>query len=270
MVTISDARTNSQDDKEIRFLDLFSGCGGMSWGFKSAGLIPVAGVEILEDPADSYFANLGVPGYCTQVSDFVDDCKTFLSSGNPADYWSEGFSESLGLGIDVLIGGPPCQGYSALGKMSRKSDRIQVHSMLNDLWNDFLDAVNLFRPRAIVVENIPLFGKSQGFSQFISRLSRLNYHVISEVLNAADYGVPQVRKRLFTIAIKDSPPTFPKPSQSGLTVRDAIGKLPLEPDGINWHVGRRPTAKSKERYRVIPPGGNRFDLMKDRPDITPR
>ena len=63
---------------------------------------------------------------------------------------------------------------------------------------------------------------------------------------------------------------MPLPTGEEATVRDAIGHLPPEPDGCNWHIGRNPTEKSLARYRCIPPGGNRFDLMRERPDITPK
>ena len=109
-------------------------------------------------------------------------------------------------------------------------------------------------------------------------------------MNAADYGVPQTRLRGILVAIRNDgselpwppPPLFGPESPDELpyrTVRDAIADLPAGTTGLDpyfddageqhLHFGRRPTQKSLERYRSIPPGGNRFDLMKNRPDITP-
>ena len=109
---------------------------------------------------------------------------------------------------------------------------------------------------------------------------RLGYRVEGRVLNAADYGVPQTRKRAIVIGSQIGEPTFPEPTHvapakrnlinkhlpAWRTVQDAIGHVPLEPTGLNWHIGRNPTPMSMKRYRCVPPGGNRWDLP---PELTP-
>ena len=77
-------------------------------------------------------------------------------------------------------------------------------------------------------------------------------------------------RRAFVMAVKGTTPRLPKPTRERATVWDAIHDLPLEPNGEDWHVGRNPTPKSMARYKCVPPGGNRFNLMKKRPDLAPR
>ena len=88
-------------------------------------------------------------------------------------------------------------------------------------------------------------------------------------MNAAFYGVPQARKRAIVIGSRVGPALLPPPTLTRKTVRDAIGDLSFVPDGQNLHAARNPTPTSIERYKAVPPGGNRFDLMRNRPDITP-
>jgi len=257
-------------NEPFTFIDLFSGCGGISWGFMMAGFKPIAGVEILPDPAETYTENIGVPGLCQSVSEFVSDAFRSLSSNETNSLWPQSLAASLKNGVDVIVGGPPCQGYSPLGKMSRGASKKRHHRELNALWRDYLAAVELLRPKAVVTENVPEFVKSPEFRKFRVQLRSMGYRTETRVLNAYDYGVPQMRKRSFTLALKHIRPSFPPTINTHETVRDAIEWLSLVPDETNWHVGRHPKPMSIERYKVIPPGGNRFDLMRRRPDITPR
>jgi DNA (cytosine-5)-methyltransferase 1 len=95
------------------------------------------------------------------------------------------------------------------------------------------------------------------------------YMITSGILKAEEFGVPQKRRRGFCIGSRNGMPSLPRPNGRKSTVHDAIGHLPLIPDGKNLHIGRNPTQKSIERYKVIPPGGNRFDLLRERPDLAP-
>lgn len=97
----------------------------------------------------------------------------------------------------------------------------------------------------------------------------MGYSIAYDVLCADEFGVPQKRKRAFCIGSKRGKPSLPVSNGRRATVFDAIGHFPRRPTGENWHIGRNPTDKSIERYKVIPPGGNRFNLMKERPDLTP-
>lgn len=256
------------DRRPIRTIDLFAGAGGLSLGFhlSELGYMPVFAVEHDRAAAATFERNFG--------------CAVFAGDIEYGPDYPE---------ADLIIGGPPCQGFSPLGR-----DRDDVsRARLNGLWKHFLDAVRTVRPQAFVVENVPEFQRSAQFAQLLHLLETdtdlQSYRAAYGVLNAADYGVPQSRRRGILIAVKDAKgelPWPPEPSHgpestgghSRRTVRDAIGDLPARTRGTepyvegerqHLHFGRRPLPTSLERYKAIPPGGNRFDLMRTRPDITP-
>jgi len=235
--------------RKLKTIDLFSGAGGLSLGFERAGFTPVFAVESDKHCACSYTANF------PDAVVFNGDVRTLESySRHPAD---------------LVIGGPPCQGFSPLGKMSAGIDRRNQHCLMNSLCMEILRAAEDVGARAFVMENVPQFLKSEEFRLFLKRAEKLGFNVAHGVLKAEDYGVPQRRRRGFTVGIRNGKASLPRPSGETKTVRDAIGDLPLNPTGDNLHEGRNPTAKSLERYALIPPGGNRFDLMRKRPDICP-
>jgi DNA (cytosine-5)-methyltransferase 1 len=225
-------------------LELFAGAGGMALGFKNAGFRTTLAVEWDGEACDTLRANI-TPRVAQCAIEEVDR-----------------FPKA-----DVVAGGPPCQGFSNLGERVPFDPRRQ-------LWRHFMRAVEGAQPRAFVMENVPPLLKSQEFVEIKRIAEKLGYQVDGRVLNAADYGAPQTRKRTIIIGVLDGPPTFPDPTHvdpkkkdllSGellpwRTVRDAIGDLPPAPTGENWHIGRNPTEMSLERYRCVPPGGNRWDL----------
>jgi DNA (cytosine-5)-methyltransferase 1 len=253
----------------IRTLDLFAGAGGLTLGFGQAGVgfEPVFAVEVDSAAARTFKRNFGCPVHDGPI----EEIETF----DPAD---------------VIIGGPPCQGFSPLGR-----DRDDVsRAELNALWKQYFRAVHQVEPLAFVIENVPEFQRSAQFGNLLELMATdplLNrYKYGYGVLNAADYGVPQRRRRGIFVAVKDiaivpwpPPPTHGPESPAGTpykTVRDAIGSLALRPthttitvgeDGRqDLHFRRNPTIKSLERYRAVPEGGNRFDLARNRPDLLPR
>jgi DNA (cytosine-5)-methyltransferase 1 len=225
-------------------LELFAGCGGMGLGFKQAGYECVLAVEW--DEAASRTLSANITERVAQCA--VEEVTTFPKA-------------------DVVIGGPPCQGFSNLGERVPYDPRRQ-------LWRQYLRAIEQAEPRAFVMENVPPLLSSQEFVEIKKSAEKLGFNVVSGVLNAADYGVPQARKRAIVIGLKGYTPSLPErthakpdPSKSvfsplkpWLTVRDAIGDLPLEPSGKDWHIGRNPTTLSLQRYACIPEGGNRWDL----------
>jgi len=235
--------------RRYRFVDLFAGAGGLSLGFVQAGCTPIWAVEIDPAAAATYEANFGCHVFCGDIR----EVKTFTIYQ-----------------ADFVIGGPPCQGFSPLGKMSAKKTRIQKHKELNSLWLEFLRAVKEIKPLGFLVENVPEFLRTQACSEFRSRVADLGYDTAAGVLNAEEFGVPQKRRRGFIIGILHGFASLPKPTGERMTVRDAIGDLPLEPTEENLHFGRNPRPISIERYKCIPPGGNRFDLMRKRPDLCPK
>lgn len=227
-----------------RVIELFAGCGGMALGFKQAGFRTVLANEWDRDACDSLRAN---------ITDRVLNC---------AIQEIETFPEA-----DVVAGGPPCQGFSNLGERVPNDPR-------NQLWRHYFRCVEQVRPKIFVLENVPPLLRSAEFVEMKRLAESLGYKVEGRVLNAADYGAPQTRKRAIVIGSRVGDPAFPLPTHADpnkrtllnqhlprwRTVRDAIGHLPLDPTGLNWHIGRNPTPMSLERYRCVPAGGNRWNL----------
>lgn len=257
----------------IRSIDLFAGAGGLSLGFDLANY-ELAGIRfepvfaIEHDPAAAltYKTNFGVGVYDGDI---------------------EGFDPITYPEAELIVGGPPCQGFSPLGRDRDDESRSQ----LNALWEHYLAAVERVEPLAFVIENVPEFQKSVEFAELCRRLSShpllREYSYSYGVLNAVDYGVPQSRRRGIFVAVRGKVVPWPPPPTHGdgpigqepvQTVRDAIEDLPPKPttdqpvmmDGFqDLHIRRNPRPTSLERYRAIPEGGNRFDLQRARPDLTP-
>lgn len=248
-------------------LDLFAGCGGMTAGFVAEGFDPRLAVEWEVPAAATYAANFGVDHVrCIDI----------------AELGSDEVPKS-----DVVIGGPPCQGFSNLGTKDPDDPR-------NALWREYLRIVLAADPQVFVIENVDRFMKSSEFALLMDQLRsgalKRWKHVEVDVLNAADYGVPQRRRRTIIIASRVGPVALPAPTHAKggvgdlkpwVTVRHAIGKVPEVPDttelpesteeffghrvpgvfkSTEIHIGRRPRPMSLERYDHIPPGGGRFDL----------
>lgn len=241
----------------LRTIDLFAGAGGLALGFQEAqrGFEPVFAVEIESAAARTFKSNFG----CEVVDGPIQNVLRFPDA-------------------EVIVGGPPCQGFSPLGRDRDDHSR----ALLNELWQEYLRAVRQVMPLAFVIENVPEFQKSEQFDMLLTTLKRerklRRYKVKYGVLNAADYGVPQRRRRGLLIATLDREPTWPPTETHGpnspdrlpyRTVRDAIADLPLKPTDRDLHIGRNPRPESIERYKAVPEGGNRFDLMRKRPDLTP-
>lgn len=239
--------------KKPVFIDLFAGAGGMSIGLEKAGLELVAATDWDHWSCETLRANH--PNIVIEEGDIVEiDLEKFQSKLKVAE-------------IDVIVGGPPCQGFSQLGKQEKTDPR-------NQLWRQYMRFVAHFNPKIFVMENVPQLLTSDEYAQIKETATSLGYAVSEKVLHAVDYGVPQKRKRAIIIGSRIGAPEHPSPThvepgkvnllnqhlKLWRTVRDAIGDLPKKPNGENWHVGRNPTPMSLERYRSIPEGGNRFDL----------
>jgi len=202
---------------------------------------------------------------------------------------------------DVVIGGPPCQGFSLLNKKRENDPR-------NQLWRPFLNVVEICGAKIFVIENVPQLLGTFEHGEIIGFAEKLGFKTVSGKLNAANYGVPQTRTRAFIIGSKISDPSilFPprkthyNPNGNGHKqrkidfnnkneyisnpqkwniVRNAVADLPPpkgvdirdEPPPLDLHFGRTPTAISLKRYKTIPDEGmNRFDLQRKAPELTPK
>ncbi|HEV2737260.1 MAG TPA: DNA cytosine methyltransferase [Candidatus Elarobacter sp.] len=251
---------------KLHVADLFAGAGGLTEGFRHAGFSPVAAVEFDRWAAQTYAANFGEHVLVCPIEEvsIVRDTAGLNWRGSDIDGGSLEFETPE---IDVLVGGPPCQGFSPLGRMNDWG----YADPRNKLWRHYARILEVVNPKAFVLENVPELLKSAEFERLSRHVHKLGYAITFGVLKASFYGVPQARKRAIVIGSRVGKPLLPTPAlMQSRTVRDAIGDLPEKPTGENWHVGRNPTPMSIERYKAVPPGGNRFDLMRNRPDITPK
>lgn len=239
--------------KPYKLIDLFSGAGGMTLGFQRAGFVPVLAVEKEPDFAATYRENFGDHVLVEDIADIIE------RGGIQAK-------------ADVVIGGPPCQGFSNLTG-NRANDPRRA------MWRFFMDVVESSGCRAFVVENVQNLLKSPEGDAIIARGKELGFHMTSGVLLASNYGVPQNRRRAIIIGSQIGPVSLPTPTNQRMSVRDAFQGIPLKPSwaeltkqpatGPDLHIARNPTALSMQRYRLIPPGGNRFDLQRLAPELTP-
>jgi DNA (cytosine-5)-methyltransferase 1 len=175
---------------------------------------------------------------------------------------------------DVLIGGPPCQGFSPLNMRGVGLERRM-------LWREYLRALQQAAPSIFVMENVPELLRSTEYGAFAQEARALGYVVEGRILNAADYGVPQRRRRAIVFGSRVGECQWPEPTHLPLnenhsdgqiwrTFREAVSGLSLEPSCQDWHRPRKPRPISLERYMTIPgEGEGRFELAARRPDITP-
>lgn len=233
-------------------VDMFAGAGGLSIGFTNAGFDLVGATDFDKWSCESLRLN---------------HPDTVVVEGDVLKLDTKEFQKKIGKTIDVIIGGPPCQGFSTLGKQMKFDPR-------NQLLFEYLRFVSDIKPKVFVMENVPELLKSNEYTIFKEKAEKIGYQVVEKVLNSADYGVPQRRKRAIVIGSKVGAPKHPQPThiepvkknllsndlKDWVTVKEAFNGLPLIPDGNNLHVGRNPTPLSIERYKHVPPGGNRFDL----------
>jgi DNA (cytosine-5)-methyltransferase 1 len=147
------------------------------------------------------------------------------------------------------------------------------------MWRFFMDVVESTNAKMFVVENVQNLLKSTEGEAIIRQAQKLGFHVTSGILKASDFGVPQNRRRAIIIGSRLAEVSLPVGTYQRMTVRDAFKGVPLKPThstlsahpatGPDLHIARNPTAMSLARYRLIPPGGNRFDLQRHAPHLTP-
>lgn len=202
-----------------RVLELCSGCGGMSLGLAAAGFDLLAHVEIDPTAAASYALNFDPPSADHRQAWAVH---RDMEETDPSD-----LIEAIGLGgpvaehFDVLAAGLPCQAFARIGRSKLRSVKGEEDAYRNDsrakLYQRFLEYVSLVQPVAIIIENVPdilNFGGHNVPEEICDTLDAFGYEASYTLLNAAFYGVPQLRERLFLVAVDKSlgfSPSFPEP-----------------------------------------------------------
>lgn len=196
-------------NSKYTFIDLFSGCGGLSLGFEMAGYQSLLAIDNWQDALDTYKRNN--PTALTLCAD--------LSKIDPEEIKKEYNIDR----VSVIIGGPPCQGFSIAGKRIIDDER-------NKLYKSFVGFVRCFMPDAFVMENVPnilSIGGGVVKESIIKDFSELGYNATYKVLLASDYGVPQNRRRAVFVGLKRGVYTFPSPTITNpITAEEALSDLP--------------------------------------------
>lgn len=262
----------------LNSIDLFSGCGGMTLGFGWAGFNSVLASDIDDNCKKTFATNFPeIPFLCGDLSNFTKDEFDKIISNTE---------------IDVIIGGPPCQGFSLANKKRNKVSE----DPRNKLFYEFVKTINWYNPKSFVMENVKgLLSMESG--QVIKQIQNefenageFGYEVRTKVLKASDYGVPQSRERVIIIGIRkdlELIPEFPsKKYQKEVTVDDAISDLPKINAGqgeenmiypfspvndyqkfmrknskrVVNHIAMRHTQRLIDRFKAIQPGKNLLDV----------
>lgn len=224
-------------------VDLFCGVGGLTCGLKKAGLDVIAGYDLdatCEYPYTynnhSLFINKNIEGVTGK------EIKKLLR----------------GYDVKILAGCAPCQPFSRHQKDKKDRSKHKDWKLLYQ----FARLVEEVQPHIVSMENVPELAKEKVFSDFVDTLKKQNYNVTYKVVNAADYGVPQRRKRLLLLASKKKEILFIKPThKQPVTVRDAIGNLPPIGAGENnnvdrLHITSSLSATNLQRIQHSIPGGS--------------
>ncbi|MDD6071617.1 MAG: DNA cytosine methyltransferase [Clostridiales bacterium] len=186
-------------NKLPKVIDLFSGCGGLALGFEKAGFEIVAGIELMKEATETISYNLDY----RYGKDATHIC------GDITEVESSIFADKFGDEGCIVIGGPPCQAYSMAGRGKLKSlgeDRAHTNDARGFLFKDFLRFALELNARAVVMENVPeatAFGDMNVPEIVCKELEENDYIAFWTILNAADFGVPQVRERIILFAIKN-------------------------------------------------------------------
>lgn len=250
-------------------LDLFCGCGGLSLGFEKAGVNVIMGIDSWQDAVKTFnFNHKNSKGICRDLSKIT-----------PEDIDNELHGQT----IDIIIGGPPCQGFSIAGKRVIDDDR-------NKLYKNFVKFVAYYKPKAFVLEIVPnilSIGNGIVKDSIIKDFSDLGYSVQYKVLMASDYGTPQNRRRAIFVGLQKGKFEFPeKMVEKYTTSFEALSDLPENSveDGDEYptkplsdyqklirsgchklynHQVTEHNAKTVEIISMVPDGGNYKDLPKE-------
>lgn len=263
--------------KRLTVLDLFCGAGGLSKGFMDAGFDVVLGVDYDDAALKTFRENHGS----------AKAMKLNLFDHNNIDVIVEDLKDR-NITLDVLVGGPPCQGFSIAGPRDMNDKR-------NSLYLAMVKLAKRLNPRAVVLENVPGMLQTNdgiGAKRIIQDFLEIGYKMIPKLLYAPDYGIPQIRKRVFFVGLRDGSPDFVFPpakltKKQYISCADAIDDLPalqlksgeiiygdevqnyatdprteyqklMRKDSINVynHIGSIPIEKTRQMISLVPEGKN--------------
>lgn len=263
--------------KKFTCVDLFSGAGGLSRGFYDAGYDVVLGVDFDEAALKTFKENHGT----------AEAMKLDLFDHDNIDVIIN-YLKDRDIKLDVLVGGPPCQGFSIAGPRDMNDKR-------NSLYLAMVKLADRLKPQAVVLENVPGMLQTNGgigAKRIIQDFKEIGYNMTPKLLYAPDYGIPQIRKRVFFVGLRDSDSIFEFPEATVdkdhyVTCEQAIGDLPSlqtedgeivygdeiqnyvsnpqsdyqkkmrkNSDKVYNHIGSIPIEKTKKMISLVPEGKN--------------
>lgn len=236
---------------EINYIDLFSGAGGMSLGFDLAGFNNIFSVDIEPSFCETYKTNFPKHNLIQKDISKLSNEEIKSLIGNQI--------------IDVIIGGPPCQGFSMAGNIGRKF----IDDSRNQLFREFARIVEIVQPSYFVMENVARLythNKGETKKEIIELFKKMNYNVDCKVVNTADFGIPQVRNRVLFIGNRISNNiVFPtKTVDKPISIKEAIDKLPKLKSGekskIPNHISMKHSEQMLEKMKYVSDGGNRNEI----------
>jgi len=236
---------------KLKYIDLFSGAGGFSLGFDDKGFKNIFSIDIEPSFCETYKHNFEKHELIQKDICGLTDKEILKLKKNEI--------------IDVVIGGPPCQGFSIAGNIGRKF----VDDPRNRLFKEFVRVVKIVKPKFFVMENVArLYTHNKGATrnEIIKDFKQLGYSVDCRILNSADYGVPQIRKRVIFIgSIEKKDIKFPeKEVDNYVTVRDALSSYPIlksgEESSVPNHIAMSHSEQMLHKMSYVTDGGNRNEI----------
>jgi DNA (cytosine-5)-methyltransferase 1 len=225
--------------KNLKFIDLFCGCGGFSTGLEAAGHECLLGLDFDKHAVESFKRNhKNALGLCADISKVSKkELLTLLKNQK----------------VDMVVGGPPCQGFSTVGKGDANDER-------NALFKHFVRIVGILKPKVVLFENVTgILAKKNEFilKQIFKEFEGLGYHMDAKVLDAAEYGVPSHRRRTIIMGVMNDLPVYPNPVKKVKTVQDVLKKLKDNKAYLNHEIESALIKKDIDEKRLakIPPGG---------------
>lgn len=237
--------------KNYTVVDLFCGAGGLSRGFLDAGFDVVLGVDFDAPSLQTFEANHG-SAKAMKLDlfnhDNINEIKKYLDNNK--------------IKLDVLVGGPPCQGFSLAGKREENDER-------NILYSAMVKTAKLLQPKIVVLENVPGMLKlydGKGAKRIINDFTELGYNMKAEVLYAPNYGVPQIRKRVVFVGVKDGLGEFKYPlprikPDEYVTCEEAISDLPTLENDYDYSLD------TIREYLTAPTSKYQKDMRKNSKDV---
>lgn len=261
----------------FKVLDLFSGAGGLSRGFYDAGYEVVLGVDFDKAALKTFKENHGQAEAMNLDLFDHDNIDVIID-----------FFKNRKIKLDVLVGGPPCQGFSVAGPRDMNDKR-------NTLYTAMVELADRVKPQVVVLENVPGMVQTNGgigAKRVVEDFAKIGYNMVAKLLYGPDYGLPQIRKRVFFVGLKDNTKEFIFPEatvdkEHYITCEQAIGDLPsLQTDdgeiiygetiqnyeipaqneyqkkmrahskNIQNHIGSIPIEKTKYMISLVPEGKN--------------